>query len=61
MQKRKEIAEMKRMMVILLLSLLIACVPTPEEEPIVNRSDAYENTDTITAENNRKALFLVEL
>lgn len=56
MQKRKEIAEMKRMMVILLLSLLIACVPTPEEEPIVNRSDAYENTDTITADGPQSVL-----
>ena len=47
---------MKRIFAILLLSLLIACVPTPEEEPIVNRSDAYENIDMVTADGPQSVL-----
>lgn len=39
-----------------ILCLLAGCVPTPEEEPIVNRSDAYENIDTVTADGPQSVL-----
>lgn len=42
---------MKRIIPVLLsLCLFLACVPTPEEEPIINRTDAYENVGAATAD-----------
>ena len=41
---------MKRILSLLLLLCLAACVPTPDKEPIINRTDAYENIETVTVD-----------
>ncbi len=44
---------MKRIIVLLLVTLLLACVPTPEEEFVVNKSDVKEWQQAAEAENGR--------
>ncbi|MBR3037150.1 MAG: hypothetical protein IKI52_00460, partial [Clostridia bacterium] len=54
---------MKRIIILLLLTLLLACVPTPEEDYVINKAEArpansaQPDTDSETTQPELSALF----